>query len=131
MYVVLSVYFASVMVRLLLVLGPATCICGGIGVSIVFRNFTKAIRISLIGEDIEKISKKRKTPKLRIPAEIALIGCVLMGYFMSTYIFHCHFTGAEAYSNPSIILSSKDRNGNRHIIDDFREAYYWLRMNTP
>ena len=20
--------------------------------------------------------------------------------------------------------------GNRHIVDDFREAYYWLRMNT-
>jgi dolichyl-diphosphooligosaccharide--protein glycosyltransferase len=20
--------------------------------------------------------------------------------------------------------------GNRHIIDDYREAYYWLRMNT-
>lgn len=49
---------------------------------------------------------------------------------MSTYIFHSHYTGAEAYSNPSIILSSKDRNGNRYIIDDFREAYYWLRMNT-
>ena len=45
-------------------------------------------------------------------------------------MFHSHYSGAEAYSSPSIILSSKDRNGNRHIIDDFREAYYWLRMNT-
>lgn len=33
MYVVLAVYFASVMIRLLLVLAPAACIVGGIGVS--------------------------------------------------------------------------------------------------
>lgn len=49
---------------------------------------------------------------------------------ISTYIFHAHFSGAEAYSSPSIILSNRDRSGNRVIIDDFREAYYWLRMNT-
>lgn len=109
MYVVLAVYFASVMVRLLLVLGPATCICGGIGVSALFRIFTKAIRTGLIGEDFEKAYKKRRTPKNRIPADISIIGLVLLGFFMSTYIFHSHFSGAEAYSNPSIILSSKDR----------------------
>jgi len=32
-YVVLGVYFASVMIRLLLVLAPAVCVMGGIGVS--------------------------------------------------------------------------------------------------
>lgn len=32
-YVVLAVYFASVMIRLLLVMAPAACIVGGIGVS--------------------------------------------------------------------------------------------------
>lgn len=32
-YVVLSVYFASVMIRLLLVMAPAACVVGGIGVS--------------------------------------------------------------------------------------------------
>jgi dolichyl-diphosphooligosaccharide--protein glycosyltransferase len=71
-----------------------------------------------------------KKTKKRIKPIFALIGFVLIGYFISIYIFHSHFTGAEAYSSPSIILSSKDRFGNRHIIDDFREAYYWLRMNT-
>jgi len=43
------------MVRLLLVLGPAAAMCGGIGVSVIFRNFTKSVRYSLIGYDIEKI----------------------------------------------------------------------------
>jgi dolichyl-diphosphooligosaccharide--protein glycosyltransferase len=27
-------------------------------------------------------------------------------------------------------MSSRDRFGNKHIIDDYREAYYWLWMNT-
>ena len=37
---------------------------------------------------------------------------------------------AEAYSSPSIILASRRNDGSRVIIDDFREAYYWLKMNT-
>lgn len=130
-YVVLSVYFASVMVRLLLVLGPASSIAGGIGVSAIIRTLTKSIRFSFIGTDLEKLKKPKKANFSRVPPEIAFIGLILLGYFMSTYLMHSHFAGAEAYSNPSIILSSKDRFGNRHIIDDFREAYYWLRMNTP
>jgi dolichyl-diphosphooligosaccharide--protein glycosyltransferase len=38
-------------------------------------------------------------------------------------------SGAEAYSSPSVVLSSV-HNGQKYIIDDYREAYYWLRMNT-
>ena len=53
-----------------------------------------------------------------------------MGYLASTYVLHANIAGAEAYASPSIILSHKDNKGNRFIIDDFREAYYWLRMNT-
>lgn len=35
-YTVLSVYFASVMIRLLLVFAPAACVCSAIGVSWIF-----------------------------------------------------------------------------------------------
>lgn len=28
-------------------------------------------------------------------------------------------------------VSDQLRDGSRLIQDDFREAYYWLRMNTP
>lgn len=78
-YVVLATYFASVMVRLLLVMGPAACIAGGIGVSSIFRNFTKTLRYSMIGVDIEKKDRKRKAKKSRVPPELALVGCVLIG----------------------------------------------------
>jgi len=49
---------------------------------------------------------------------------------MITFICHATYTGAEAYSSPSIVLASKDHQGNRHMIDDYREAYNWLRQNT-
>jgi len=34
---------------------------------------------------------------------------------------------SEAYSSPSIILSGRRNDGSRYIIDDFREAYYWMK----
>lgn len=38
---------------------------------------------------------------------------------------------SEAYSSPSIILSGRQNDGTRYIIDDYREAYYWIKQNTP
>lgn len=38
---------------------------------------------------------------------------------------------ADAYSSPSIIMAHKMNDGSRLIIDDYREAYYWLKQNTP
>ncbi len=38
---------------------------------------------------------------------------------------------SEAYSSPSIVLAAGQADGSRIIFDDFREAYYWLRQNTP
>ncbi len=48
LYVVLAVYFASVMVRLLLVLAPAVVIVGSIGLSNLTRRLTKSIRLFFI-----------------------------------------------------------------------------------
>ena len=49
---------------------------------------------------------------------------------------HLHFSPptqvtSEAYSSPSIVLAATQHDGSRIIFDDFREAYYWLRQNTP
>jgi len=74
------------------------------------------------------IQKNKKSPGAPIEASFIALGLIV--YLVCIYIFHATFTGAEAYSSPSIILSSRDRQGNRFIIDDFREAYYWLRRNT-
>ena len=38
---------------------------------------------------------------------------------------------AEDLANPSIILKARTRTGDIVKLDDYREAYWWLRDNTP
>ena len=38
---------------------------------------------------------------------------------------------SSSLSNPSIILKGQTRDGNIIKVDDYREAYWWLRDNTP
>ena len=47
------------------------------------------------------------------------------------FVVHCTWVTSNAYSSPSVVLASTNPDGSQHIIDDFREAYYWLRQNTP
>ena len=48
---------------------------------------------------------------------------------MYIWQLHCVWAAAEAYSAPSIVLTSHSHDG-LHVFDDFREAYAWLRHNT-
>ncbi|TPP60398.1 Dolichyl-diphosphooligosaccharide--protein glycosyltransferase subunit STT3B [Fasciola gigantica] len=43
---------------------------------------------------------------------------------------HCIWATSSSYSHPSIVLETTGRSGERHILDDYRSAYYWLRQNT-
>ena len=48
---------------------------------------------------------------------------------MFNQIYHSTLLASEAYSSPSIIMSH-GKGDNRIIVDDYREAYYWLKQNT-
>jgi dolichyl-diphosphooligosaccharide---protein glycosyltransferase len=50
---------------------------------------------------------------------------------LSFFVVHCTWATSSSYSSPSVVLASMNQDGSPHIIDDFREAYYWLRQNTP
>jgi dolichyl-diphosphooligosaccharide---protein glycosyltransferase len=50
---------------------------------------------------------------------------------LAFFVVHCTWVTSTAYSSPSVVLASTGQDGSQHIIDDFREAYYWLRQNTP
>ncbi|KAJ9538876.1 hypothetical protein OSB04_031609 [Centaurea solstitialis] len=178
LYLVMSVYFSGVMVRLMLVLAPAACIMSGIALSEAFDVFTRSIKfyISSLSESlqtdagdivsgnnaspqndvlktdkredavkerpsrknkkkdkeiVEKPSVKSKIEKrpLVLPVEasfFALFLTVLLGAF---YVVHSVWAAAEAYSAPSIVLTSHSHDG-LHVFDDFREAYAWLSHNT-
>lgn len=56
----------------------------------------------------------------------------LLEYFICSVdmLFTAH-GWPEAYLSPSIVLAARGAHGNRIIFDDYCEAYYWLRQNTP
>lgn len=176
LYIVTSVYFSGVMVRLMLVLAPAACIMSGIALSQAFEVFTGSIKFQLPGvsgnsevdagdktpatviaendvktdrseetlkdrpsrkgkkkekEPVEKPSTKSRIEKrlLVLPLDASVISLLLLIILGSFYVVHCVWAAAEAYSAPSIVLTSHSHDG-LHVFDDFREAYAWLRHNT-
>ncbi|KAK4432988.1 Dolichyl-diphosphooligosaccharide--protein glycosyltransferase subunit STT3A [Sesamum alatum] len=174
LYIVTSVYFSGVMVRLMLVLAPAACIMSGIALSEAFDVFTRSVKFQLFGatqdpqvnagdtsnvtqndvvkaeksEDSLKERSSRKSKKkekenvqtasvvsriekrlLVLPLEASLIAIFLLVLLGAFYVVHCVWAAAEAYSAPSIVLTSRSHDG-LHVFDDFREAYAWLRHNT-
>lgn len=177
LYIVTSVYFSGVMVRLMLVLAPAACILSGIALSEAFDVLTRSIKFQLPGlsensqidagdttsssvvtqndaaktnknedtlkerpsrknrkkekEHVEKTSIKSQIKKrlLVLPLEASVAAIFLLVLLGAFYVVHCVWAAAEAYSAPSIVLTSHSHDG-LHVFDDFREAYAWLRHNT-
>ncbi|XP_010935542.1 dolichyl-diphosphooligosaccharide--protein glycosyltransferase subunit STT3B [Elaeis guineensis] len=140
MYGLTSMYFAGVMVRLILVAAPAVCLISSIALSATIKNLTTLIRtkskaaqtFSSKGISSLKASAKasldRALPFQRNVAIALLVGAF---YLLSRYAVHCIWVTSEAYSSPSIVLAARSAHGGRVIFDDYREAYFWLRQNTP
>uniref|UniRef100_A0A914D7U3 Dolichyl-diphosphooligosaccharide--protein glycosyltransferase subunit STT3A n=1 Tax=Acrobeloides nanus TaxID=290746 RepID=A0A914D7U3_9BILA len=138
MYGVTSIYFAGVMVRLMLVLAPIMCVLGGIAVNGILSAYMKNLEgvgvnpkeAPKVKEAVPKNVKKDKVDNYPYKNEVAstVVGIVVI--YLITYAFHCTWVTSEAYSSPSIVLSARSGDGGRIIFDDFREAYYWLRQNT-
>ncbi|XP_037569359.1 LOW QUALITY PROTEIN: dolichyl-diphosphooligosaccharide--protein glycosyltransferase subunit STT3A-like [Dermacentor silvarum] len=126
LYGITSIYFAGVMVRLMLVLAPVMCILAGIGVSAMLTTYSKQV-------DVAPPDKKGKRHEGNyfMRTEVAQGFVAMMCIFLTSYTMHCTWVTSEAYSSPSIVLSARAHDGSRIIFDDFREAYYWLRHNTP
>jgi len=117
------VYFAGVMVRLMLVLAPVACVLSAIAVNATLEQWMKHVKPN---------PRKSKTdtafPMQQEISFAVILGVTLMLVF---FVFHCTWVTSEAYSSPSIVLAAKQNDGSRVIFDDFREAYRWLYWNTP
>ena len=125
------------MVRLLLLSSPALCLLSGLGISELLHFFVDQLKHydesqenMVSNESSFSITQKKEKKIYRYGIEVVAIFIVVLAFLLVSYVFHCTWVAAEAYSSPSIILANRDRSGRRHIIDDFREAYYWLRMNS-
>jgi len=70
---------------------------------------------------------KLKKKKSFLPVDAAIVIIIFLISTMQGYVYHSTMLASEAYSSPSIILSGRKHDGTRYIIDDFREAYYWIK----
>ncbi|TPX48246.1 hypothetical protein SeMB42_g00700 [Synchytrium endobioticum] len=155
LYAATASYFAGVMVRLILTLTPCVCVASAIAISRILDTYlrdeddpgtTEASDTSLpaAATDDKKANskdkdakdrearKKRRDEKTGIWAYDLRPAVVLaFAYAFMLFVWHCSWVTSSAYSSPSVVLASRNHDGSQHIIDDFREAYYWLRQNTP
>ncbi|KAJ3670976.1 hypothetical protein LUZ60_008402 [Juncus effusus] len=182
LYLVTSVYFSGVMVRLMLVLAPAACIMSGIALSETFGVLTRSIKVQVLklfesspisesspsssGESsntensvqqtdksetgkkdkstkrkqkkekeitetapVKKVLSKKEKRLMVLPFEASVVAVLMLIILAGFYVVHCVWAAAEAYSAPSIVLTSHSHDG-LHVFDDFREAYAWLSHNT-
>ncbi|KAL6432502.1 hypothetical protein ACFW04_006823 [Cataglyphis niger] len=156
LYAISAVYFAGVMVRLMLTLTPVVCMLAGVAISRLVELYLKEEdRDDRNGSESNEESEEErerspgralydKAGKLRRMKHerpkgsgdglgANLRNSVIIGMLMLLMMFtvHCTWVTSNAYSSPSIVLASYSNDGGRAILDDFREAYYWLAQNTP
>ncbi|GAD92689.1 oligosaccharyl transferase subunit (Stt3), putative [Paecilomyces variotii No. 5] len=136
-YSVLASYFAGVMVRLMLTLTPIVCVAAAIALSHILDTYvlvskpSTAVTAAAGGTTSDSLRSTR-APWVGIQSTFSK---VFMTSSIVTYLLlfvaHCTWVTSNAYSSPSVVLASRMPDGSQFIIDDYREAYYWLRQNTP
>lgn len=135
-YAVLSSYFAGVMVRLMLTLTPIVCVAAALALSTIFDSFlvmTKPTPESKEKANADKSKAFSSTKKPVVGIYSYFSKAIVTGsltIYLLMFVAHCTWVTSNAYSSPSVVLASRLPDGSQHIIDDYREAYYWLRQNT-
>eukprot|EP00030_Apusomonadida_sp_AF-17_P005868 a676506_166.p1 GENE.a676506_166~~a676506_166.p1 ORF type:complete len:728 (+),score=383.17 a676506_166:57-2186(+) len=130
LYCMASVYFSGVMVRLMLVLAPIACVISALGISSLLSTYMRNVNRGLSGASSKK-DKKREDNTMDYQFEASIVIVLFISALLALYVSHCVWVTAEAYSSPSIVLAANAPDGSMIIFDDFREAYWWLRQNTP
>lgn len=132
-YSVLCSYFAGVMVRLMLTLTPVICIASSVALSQLFDiylNFYDLFKFWQNGSSSRQNSTNKDTKLnfFKFLSKLIVSGSFI--FYLYIFVYHCTWVTQNAYSSPSVMLPSQTSDGKMALIDDFREAYYWLRMNT-
>ena len=134
------------MVRLMLTLTPVVCIASALVLSRVLDTYLVAENPpvpaeqngSASGESAATVSgtvkeslRSTRKPVVGIYSTISKSSIVAtITAYLFLFVLHCTWVTSNAYSSPSVVLASRMPDGSQHIIDDYREAYYWLRQNT-
>lgn len=84
--------------------------------------------ITAIRDGFVEASKSTEGKIVKTIAAVIMLGSLYMqASAFKTYSWRI----SASLSNPSIILKGQTRDGNIIKVDDYREAYWWLRDNTP
>lgn len=145
-YAVMGSYFAGVMVRLMLTLTPVVCVAAAIAISQILENYLNLNSPTPVDKPTEEGAdgtaggkkaakagglKATSKPVVGIYATMSKVVVVASTtIYLLLFVLHCTWVTSNAYSSPSVVLASKMPDGSQHIIDDYREAYQWLRQNT-
>lgn len=146
-YSILASYFSGVMVRLMLTLTPIVCVSAAMALSYLLDTYliiksppepTEAALLEAAnGASSKKASKQEGLRSMREPlvgiyttfSKTSVVSALTA--YLLIFVLHCTWVTSNAYSSPSVVLASRMPDGSQHIIDDYREAYQWLRQNTP
>ncbi|KAI4661810.1 uncharacterized protein J4E78_004600 [Alternaria triticimaculans] len=144
-YAVLASYFAGVMVRLMLTLTPIVCVASAIAFSQILDTYldvktpkpvtengstdTAAVAAAAILPEGLRSTRNPLVGIYSYASKLTVAGTAAI--YLMLFVLHCTWVTSNAYSSPSVVLASRLPDGSQHIIDDYREAYYWLRQNTP
>jgi dolichyl-diphosphooligosaccharide--protein glycosyltransferase len=145
-YAVLASYFAGVMVRLMLTLTPVVCVAAALALSSILDTYLTAESPTdetstggaLDGDQAKPTStaahnslRSTRTATVGVYSVVSKLSIVSMvTMYLLLFVLHCTWVTSNAYSSPSVVLASRLADGSQHIIDDYRESYYWLRQNT-
>jgi len=82
-------------------------------------------------ENPSSLSDVFESQQIRIfKAAIATVVLVFIPVFFYSFRSYC-WKFSKHISNPSIVMMGRTRDGKEVLVDDYREAYWWLRDNTP
>lgn len=143
-YALTASYFAGVMVRLMLTLTPCVCVAAAIAISHILEHYLSAKTpepVDEVSETTDAAKKDKSAVKVKAWGEkdpvvgiysnlSKTIVSAAFAMYLVLFVLHCTWVTSNAYSSPSVVLASRMPDGSQHIIDDYREAYQWLRQNT-
>merc|ERR1712000_611200 len=140
-YSILASYFSGVMVRLMLTLTPIVCVSAALALSSLLDTYLTIRSPEAPVEGAPDATPNGKSAKgglrsMRQPlvgiyttfSKGTVVGALTS--YLLIFVMHCTWVTSNAYSSPSVVLASRMPDGSQHIIDDYREAYQWLRQNT-
>lgn len=146
-YSILASYFSGVMVRLMLTLTPIVCVAAAMVLSSILDTYlsldspsaaeqTSGSASAESNGSAKKAGKKEGLRSMRKPlvgiytllSKMSVVSATTL--YLLIFVLHCTWVTSNAYSSPSVVLASRLPDGSQHIIDDYREAYQWLRQNT-